>query len=150
MGPDDPWFRDRYPFKHLAKQLYWLVAEGRVLHDAADVLFTCEEEKLLARHVFKGHSYRERVVRFGTSDPAGDPDKEIKAFRSAFPVLTQKPFLLFLGRIHPKKACDLLIRAFALSTDHVSPDLNLVFAGPDQVGWTSELQSLARTLGVQA
>ncbi|MGC2615345.1 MAG: glycosyltransferase family 2 protein, partial [Terracidiphilus sp.] len=42
-----------YPLKHLGKQLYWWVAEGRVLRDAAQVLFTCEEERIRARNVFR-------------------------------------------------------------------------------------------------
>jgi glycosyltransferase involved in cell wall biosynthesis len=38
---------------------------------------------------------------------------------------------LFLGRIHEKKGCDLLIRAFAKIASHDS-DLQLVMAGPEQ------------------
>ena len=33
-GMMDPWFRQAYPLKHIAKQVYWWVAEGRVLRDA--------------------------------------------------------------------------------------------------------------------
>jgi glycosyltransferase involved in cell wall biosynthesis len=51
---------------------------------------------------------------------------------------------LVLGRLHPKKGCDLLIRAYA----EVAPDLELVMAGPDQVGWMAELKGLAETLGI--
>ena len=74
-GMMDPWFRERYPLKHLAKQIFWTLAEGRVLRDAQSVLFTCEEERVRARGVFKGHPYKERVVLFGTADPAGDPER---------------------------------------------------------------------------
>ena len=83
----DQYFRDRYPGKHLAKQLYWWLAEGRVLRDAAAVLFTCEEERIRARNVFRGYSYRERVVLFGTTDPHGDEEREKRAFRAALPAL---------------------------------------------------------------
>ena len=50
--------------------------------------------------------------------------------------------MLFLSRIHPKKGVDLLIEAFA-KTRNSQPDLQLVIAGPDQVGWQAELQQLA-------
>ena len=112
-GMLDYYFRDRYPIKHIAKQLYWWFAEGQVLRDAAAVLFTCEEERIRARNVFRGYSYRERVVRFGTIGPEGDGERQKRTFRSALPALEDRAFLLFLSRIHPKKGCDLLIRAFA-------------------------------------
>ena len=149
-GMLDYYFRDRYPFKHLAKQLYWLAAEGQVLRDAAAVLFTCEEERIRARNVFRGYSYREQVVRFGATDPEGDAEREKYLFRSALPALKDKVFLLFLGRIHPKKGCDLLIRAFADSLDLIPPNLDLVIAGPDQVGITADLKRLANHLGITA
>ncbi len=147
-GMLDSYFRDHYPVKHLTKQLYWWIAEGRVLRDAAEVLFTCEEEKIRARNVFRGYSYRERVVRFGTAEPFGDSEVDKHAFRSALPALGERPFLLYLGRIHRKKGCDLLIRAFAESLNLTPPDLDLVIAGPDQVGWIPELRELANELGV--
>ncbi|HEY2255841.1 MAG TPA: glycosyltransferase, partial [Variovorax sp.] len=39
-GMLDPWFKRRYPLKHLKKWLYWPWAEYRVLRDAKAVLFT--------------------------------------------------------------------------------------------------------------
>ncbi len=42
-GMLDPWFKHRYPLKHLKKWLYWPWAEYRVLRDATAVIFTCEE-----------------------------------------------------------------------------------------------------------
>jgi glycosyltransferase involved in cell wall biosynthesis len=149
-GMMDPWFREKYPLKHFAKQIFWTLVEGRVLRDAQSVLFTCEEERLRARGVFKGHPYKERVVLFGTADPVGNPERQGDAFRSAFPTLQDRPFLLFLSRIHPKKGCDLLIQAFAELVSESPADLDLVIAGPDQVGWVAELRSLAQRLGIGA
>ena len=51
-GMLDPWFKRTYPLKHLKKWLYWPWAEYRVLRDANAVIFTCEEERLLARESF--------------------------------------------------------------------------------------------------
>jgi glycosyltransferase involved in cell wall biosynthesis len=144
----DVYFRDRFPLKHLTKQLYWWIAEGRVLRDAAAVLFTCEEERIRARNVFRGAGYRERVVRFGTAEPEGEVEADKRAFRSALPALGKRPFLLYLGRIHRKKGCDLLIRAFAENLNLIPADLDLVIAGPDPIGWVPELKKLSDELGV--
>ena len=53
--------------------------------------------------------------------------------------------LLFLGRIHEKRGCDLVVRAFA-SVAATEPTLQLVIAGPDQSGWAAQLT--ASSLGV--
>ena len=65
------WFKRTYPIKHLKKILYWRLAEYRILRDARAVLFTCEEERRLARLSFHPYSCRERVVNYGT---AGRPE----------------------------------------------------------------------------
>ena len=147
-GMMDPWFREQYPIRHIFKQIYWWLAEGRVLRDAQRVLFTCEEERLRARNVFRGFNYSERVVRYGTSDHSGDPEEECEAFRSAFPELKDKRFLLFVGRIHPKKGCDLLIDAFAQCVRDLPNDVDVVIAGPDQMGLMAGLKAHAEKLGI--
>ncbi len=145
-GMLDPWFKKAYPLKHLKKSLYWPLGEYRVLRDAAAVLFTCEEEKELARQSFRLYKANERVVRYGTSAPTIDTAQQISAFLEAFPQLKDQAFLLFLSRIHPKKGVDVLIQAFAKV--YRGSNVRLVIAGPDQVGVASELKQLAETLGV--
>ncbi|WP_271623816.1 glycosyltransferase [Bradyrhizobium sp. CCBAU 11430] len=146
-GMLDPWFRAAYPIKHLWKQLYWTALEGRVLSGAAAVLFTAEDERRLARGSFRGHKYRERVVPLGISDLNSPAEEQILAFRSSFPHLSSRRYVLFLSRIHPKKGLDLLLFAFArLSMDF--PDIDLVIAGPDQVGWKAQLERQSEELGI--
>lgn len=147
-GMLDPWFKRAYPLKHAKKWLYWPWAEYRVLRDAAAVLFTSEEERLLARESFWLYRCREVVVNYGTSMPPENTEVQSGAFFERFPQLRGKRLLLSLGRIHVKKGCDLLIQAFAkvLAQD---PHWHLVMAGPDQVGWQAHLISLARRLGVE-
>jgi glycosyltransferase involved in cell wall biosynthesis len=140
-GMMDPWFRTQYPVKHIAKQLFWWGLQGRVLSDAAAVAFTCEEEKRLARGVFSGPAYREEMVSLGIADVPPTAPKPLAAF-------PKSPYLLFMSRIHPKKGCDLLIRAFADLARH-DADLELVMAGPDQVGWQRDLMNLAHSLGIE-
>jgi glycosyltransferase involved in cell wall biosynthesis len=143
----DPWFRRQYPLKHAKKWLYWPWADYRVLRDARAVLFTSEEERLQARESFWLYRAKERVVAYGTSGPPADSASALKTFHAQFPQLRGKRFLIFLGRIHEKKGCDLLIRAFAEQTSRQG-DLMLVMAGPDQTGWAVSLKETARQLGV--
>ena len=146
-GMLDPWFRRYYPLKHAKKWLYWPWAEYRVLRDACAVLFTSEEERLQARQSFWLYRANARVVAYGTSGPPQDKVRALETFYAQFPHLRGKRFLLFLGRIHEKKGCDLLIRAFAQQAQK-DTDLQLVMAGPDQTGWASNLKEIASQLGI--
>jgi glycosyltransferase involved in cell wall biosynthesis len=146
-GMLDPWFKRTYPLKHLKKWLYWLWAEYRVLRDAQAVLFTSEEERILARESFWLYKCNEVVVNYGTAAPTGDPQAQRQVFLSQFPELRHKRLLLFLSRIHVKKGCDLLIEAFAKVVG-VDNSLHLVMAGPDQTGWQAELQKRAEKLDI--
>jgi len=147
-GMMDPWFRDTYPLKHLAKQAFWLFNEGPLMAGARSVLFTSEDEKVLARGVFAGYSnYKETVVGYGTNQPPALTPAQTDAFKAACPEVADRPYLLFLSRIHPKKGCDLMIEAFAKVAPQ-APDLQLVIAGPDQVGWVPKLKAQAEALGL--
>lgn len=142
-GMLDPWFKRQYPLKHIKKWFYWWLAERRILHDAAAVLFTCDEERRLARESFAGSSYRERVVTYGTASPPDDPGGQREAFFHRHPELRHRPYWLFLGRIHPKKGVDLLIDAYArLAAKGGLP--RLVIAGPcADAGYLHQLQERA-------
>jgi glycosyltransferase involved in cell wall biosynthesis len=146
-GMLDPWFKHTYPLKHLKKWLYWPWADYRVLRDAKAVLFTTHEEKELARQSFWLYHCNETVVNFGTSAPSGNPEQLKHLFFNQFPTLKDKQLVLFLGRIHPKKGCDLLIDAFARIVN-LNQNLHLVMAGPDQVGWQQQLDEQAKKLNI--
>jgi glycosyltransferase involved in cell wall biosynthesis len=139
-GMLDPWFKRSYPLKHLKKWLYWPWAEYRVLRDAATVLFTSEEERRLARESFWLYRCHEAVVNYGTATPQVDLSAARQKFFENFPQLRERPFFLFLGRLHEKKGCDLLIEAFKALRD----SYQLVLAGPclDQT-YLQRLKALA-------
>jgi len=145
-GMLDPWFKKQYPLKHFKKWLYWPWAEYRVLRDAQAVLFTCEEERVLARGSFWLYHCNEVVVSYGTAQPKGDPQGDLQEFFSRYSSLRGKKLALFMGRVHPKKGCELLIEAFAKVL--TQPEWHLVIAGPDQVGWQEELNYRAGHLGL--
>jgi glycosyltransferase involved in cell wall biosynthesis len=146
-GMLDPWFKRTYPLKHLKKWAYWPWADYRVLRDAQAVLFTTDQERLLARQSFWLYRANERVVGYGTSAPPGDAASQRQQFLQRFPELAGKRLVLFLSRIHPKKGLDQLIDAFAAIAAS-DPNLHLVIAGPDQVGWQASLQQRAAALGL--
>jgi glycosyltransferase involved in cell wall biosynthesis len=126
-GMLDPWFKRTYPLKHFKKLLYWPWSEYRVLRDANAVLFTSEEERRLARESFALYRCREIVVSFGTASPGMDLERARDAFFERFPNLRGRQLVLFLGRLHVKKGCDLLIEAFSTLRNS---SLDLVLAGP--------------------
>ena len=144
-GMLDPWFKRRYPLKHMKKWIYWNLAERRVLRDASSVLFTCDTEQRLAPESFKMPPWNAAVVPYGAEMPTGDTQHQIEAFYGVCPGVRDRRFFLYLGRIHPKKGCDLLIDAFAVIAAE-RRDIDLVMAGPD-AGMRDGLQARIAAAG---
>lgn len=148
-GMLDPWFKRRYPLKHLKKWVFWPWSEYRVLRDAAAVLFTCENERLLAKESFWLYRCKESVISYGTSRPPSGADEQRALFSEKFSALHGKRQLLFLGRVHEKKGPDLLFRAFASLRDRCPEKLSnvhIVMAGPNDHEYGREMQELVAEL----
>jgi glycosyltransferase involved in cell wall biosynthesis len=143
----DPWFSQAYLWKHIKKTVFWRLIEHRVLRDARSVLFTCEAERQLAREAFRPFRCDECVIGMGTASPPDAVPEQLGEFYQAFPGSRGHRNILFLSRIHRKKGCDLLIRAFArvAGSDH---RFRLIIAGPDEEGLRPRLERLARELGI--
>lgn len=147
-GMLDPWFKKEYPLKHLKKYAFWILAQYNVLKYAKGVLFTCEEEKLLARKSFWPYKANEVVINYGTMVTNIASKASPENFYERYPNLKNKKLFLFMSRIHEKKGCDILIEAFSIVSKSNS-NIHLVMAGPDQNSWKSELRSLAAKLDVE-
>ena len=137
-GMLDPWFqRDKSRrLKAIRNSIYWWLFERLALNSADALLFTCEEELHLAQTTFGGYRPKREInIGYGIAEPPVFVMQMREAFQGKCPELGNNPYLLFLGRIHPKKSVDLLIRAYAeaLKTDKLKTTFpHLVIAGP---GW---------------
>lgn len=153
-GMLDPWFQkaESRKLKAIRNWFYWKLIENRVVAAADSLLFTCEEEMRLAEGTFRPYKPKSvHNVGYGIPEPPDNGDRQIAAFHSALPHLKDKPFLLFLSRIHPKKGVDMLLKAYAdLKSQGIQDLPYLVIAGPcaDESYW-NELQSLAVSLNLQ-
>lgn len=125
-GMLDRWFRHKYPLKHIKKQAYWWFRQGKILRQAHAVCYTTEEERRLARKTFWPHRCLEKLTGLGIRTPPA-PSAENGFLNKNFPKLKGSKFLLYLGRIHPKKGLDMLIKSFSSMS---SENEFLVIAGP--------------------
>ena len=59
----------------------------------------------------------------------------------------RKPYILFVGRLHPIKGLDALLRSYAVAVD-MGIEHDLVIVGPDE-GVLADLQALVKRLGLE-
>jgi glycosyltransferase involved in cell wall biosynthesis len=148
-GALDPWFNREYPLKYIKKVAYWPL-QFIVLHRAQAVFFTTAVEKDLAQTSFQPSEWKSVVVPYGITAPddsASSSTDQIEAFYRILPALRGRRYFLFLARMHEKKGCDLLLRAFA-QLRAMAPDLDLVVAGPDHGGMQVKLKQISEQLGL--
>ena len=147
-GMLDPWHKRAYPWKDRLKKILWPFNEGRLLRRAQAVFFTTQPELDLARGTYRPYRLNPIMIGYGCDGPDDTrANAQIAAFFESFPQLRRRKFLIFLSRIHAKKGCDILLEAFAHCRQSLG-DVDLVFAGPDQTGWQSQLEQLADRLDV--
>ena len=136
-GMLDPYFQKTHgrKLKALRNIVYWKFIEQYIVNGSDGILFTCQEESILARETFKPYRpKRELIVGLGVKKPPCFSDIMQTEFLKKCPQLTdQTPYILFLSRIHPKKGVDILIQAYEnlfrkLSDMTLLP--KLVIAGP--------------------
>jgi glycosyltransferase involved in cell wall biosynthesis len=119
------------------KKMAYLMLYGDILQ-RADALFVLNEAERL-----------QAAARFGTRavlvpngvDPAQfDCSDQGAALRKLVPQIGDRPYLLFLGRLHPIKGIDALVRSYAMARGQ-GLDAELVLAGPDDGALASALST---------
>jgi glycosyltransferase involved in cell wall biosynthesis len=116
----------------LQKRIFWLLWQAPVLRAAVCFHATAESEF-------------EDIRRLGFRQPVCILPNGIDV-----PPLEEKPKagrrqLLFLGRVHPKKGVDVLLRAWQV-VERRFLDWDLLIAGPDNGGYLTAMQALAAQL----
>lgn len=138
-GELDPWtLRQRRAFKAAA----WAFYQKRVLDRAAGIhaLTDRERDDVVARGVISPV----RVIPNGV-----DVDGIRRTASGGGPAERPepRPYILFVGRLDPKKGLDVLVDGFAQVAAE-RRDLRLVLAGPDTLGLWPSLREKARRLAI--
>ena len=136
-GMLDPYFQKakNRQFKAIRNVIYWHLIEKHLVNNVQALLFTCDEEMRLAKLTFRGYkpkcSYN---VGLGIMPPPGYNSNHRQAFREKCSTIGGRAYLLFLGRINPKKGINMLIEAYkvVLNKQNIATQLlpKLVIAGP--------------------
>ncbi len=125
-GMLDPYFQKAAgrKIKAIRNWAYWKLIEHKTANNADGLLFTCEQEKLLARQSFQPYSPKmEIIVGLGVDEPPVYTSSMKMAFSNKCERPIKTPYLLYLGRVNEKKGVDILIDAYAKICERASPDL---------------------------
>lgn len=142
-GALEPWCLE---YKRFKKKIYYKLAQEKQLRDAAIIhAITRQEANNIGKLIPRA---RVMVVPNGVDLPERLNDEEKKLYEHKYEYLSGKKTILFLGRIHPKKGLDILIRAYAIAKKAGIGHI-LVIAGPDEVGWKKTLRRIADEAGVE-
>lgn len=147
-GMLDPYFQKApgRKLKAIRNWIFWRFLERKVINGVDGVLFTCEEELLLARTTFKPyHPKAEINIGYGIQLPPQISCTNSAKFYEKCPAVKLKSFWLFLSRIHPKKGVDILIMAYLRLKQEMKDIPDLVIAGPgmDTI-YGSKLKEMAK------
>ncbi|MCX6851359.1 MAG: glycosyltransferase [Verrucomicrobia bacterium] len=148
-GMLDPWALGQ---SRWLKCAVWWAFNRQVFTQAACVCFTTEDERRLAAPKLGKIHGEQVIVPLGVEEPP-DSIEVLKAeFESAHPSLAGRRVFLFLGRLHPKKGCDMLLQAYARwqATDDPGRSVHLRFVGPPfATHYKEELERLCSSLGLK-
>ncbi|WP_395739492.1 glycosyltransferase [Prosthecobacter sp.] len=148
-GMLDPWALRQ---SRWLKLVTWWAFNRKVFQRAAGVCFTTEDERRLAAPKLGKISGAQVIVPLGVEEPP-DSLAVLKAeFEAAHAALAGRRIFVFLGRLHPKKGCDMLLEAFARWRAAEDPGgaVHLRLVGPPHSpAYQAELEQQCRALGLK-
>jgi glycosyltransferase involved in cell wall biosynthesis len=129
-GAFNPWAMSRSRFR---KRVMWSLVQSRLFRHASCLHATSESE--IAGYRRMGLTAPIAVIPLSVEAPDRLPHREPGGKRK----------LLFLGRVHPIKGVDLLLKAWA-ETHRKADDWELHIVGPGDAAYIDRLRALSRTL----
>jgi len=132
LGTFDPWALN---YHRLRKWLYWLFIERRNYTKASGIIALSESEAAQARRL--GLTCPISVIPNGVD--FAELDYDIPPIEVLYPTLAGRQYILYMGRIHPKKGIERLISAFAALLKRYQ-DIVLVIAGAGDLRYETALR----------
>jgi glycosyltransferase involved in cell wall biosynthesis len=140
-GMLDPYsLRQRY----WRKRMYLAASERRNLEGACRLIFTTFQEQQVARESLSWLG-RAEIIHLAADTPPDMPREAARAaFVNLFPRVAGRRCLLFLGRIHPKKGLERLLRILPEIINR-HPTILLIIAGDGERSHVQSIKNLVRT-----
>jgi glycosyltransferase involved in cell wall biosynthesis len=139
-GMLEPW---ALSYKAWKKRFYYNLIEQPALQKASAIQVIANVEAHNVKSLGLEHIV---TIPNGIHRPEFETLPIPEIFYQQFPVTRNKVLILFLGRIDPKKGLDLLAPAFA-KVYNKFPQVHLVVAGPDNIGFMTTVQSYFQQVG---
>jgi len=130
LGTLDPWSLQQ---KRVRKRVLWHFGVQRMLEDAAAIHYTTSSEKRLAESALP--------VERGVVIPLGVDETLFEWSGSK----TDPPYVLVLGRLHPKKGIEALVEVFLEVTQQL-PQWKLMIVGDGDAHYVSKLHDYVTRL----
>ena len=145
-GQLDPFFSKQL-LKKIKKKLYWYFIEKKNLMEAKSILLTSiNEKKTLNKTYVNTRGIKTTVVNYGILYPKINLNFSKKLFLKKFSFLKNSDFLLYLGRFHQKKGCEILINSIKKIKDQ-DIKVKVIMAGPSNE-YKKKLINLANKLNL--
>ena len=127
-GQIDPYFSLEF-FKKIKKKIYWYFIEKKNLINSKFVILSGNTEKKMFNNTFVDtNNIPYKTINYGiTNFKFVNLKKTKKRINKKYQNILDKKYLLFIGRIHPKKGCDVLIKS--LDKLDLPDDYYIIFAG---------------------
>ena len=130
----------------IKKKIWWNLFDRKLYDRAAAIIALTETEAKQIRDM--GVQTPIECIPIGVDEEQLSVRFSREELNSQYPLLNERPFVLFLGRLHPIKGVDILVKSFKEVIESV-PEAVLVIAGPSEQSYENEIQALIKSLKLQ-